>query len=356
MLVLALRRWLLLMWLALSAALGIWLFGRVWPLLWSLLWPFGAGALFALVAEGPVRWLTARGLGRGLAAFLCLVGGLAASALCTAWVTSVAWHELWGLRHHLPALLASLAAALERLGQGARHTNAALPPALRSLLAQSALRASDAVLPLLQHLTTSLQQAVLSLPATLLGFFVAFTTAYFLCRDRERLGAALSARLSPAASRRWQTLGAALRHSVWGLVRAQLLLALGTFVVSLLGLWLIGAPYAFLASLLAALFDFLPVLGPATLYVPWAIGMALAHMPGAALGLGAVLLAVVVLRWCLTPHLFGSQVGLHPFAALAALYVGLKLGGMTGLLLGPLCAVVLRAAVDPIHPPTEAKW
>jgi len=340
-----LRRW---VYLALLGAAGIWLFGRVWPLLWALIWPFAAGALFALVVEGPVQWLTARGVGRAAAGVSCLAAGLAAGGLGTAWATAAAWSELWGLRRHLPALLAGASAALERVGRGAGQAQDSLPPGLQALLAQGAMRAYDALGPLLQHVIAGVQRAVVGLPDTVFAFFVAFATAYFACRDRERLAAALASRLSPAAARRFHSLLSALRHSVWGMLRAQLLLSLATFTVSLFGLWVIGAPYVFLASLAAAVFDFLPVIGPAMLYVPWAAGMALAHLPGAAIALTGVLAAIAVLRWSLTPHLFGSQVGLHPFVALASMYVGVKLAGVTGLLLGPLCAVLLRAAVDPV--------
>ncbi len=342
-----LRRW---VYVCLLGAAGIWVFGRVWPLLWSLLWPFAAGALFALLVERPVQWLTERGFSRALAATLCLAGGLAVGGLCVTWATAAAWNELWGLRRRLPTLLAAAGAALDRVGRGTGSVQQGLPPGLRALLAQGALRMYDGLGPLLQHLIAMVQRAVVGLPDTLFGFFVVFATAYFACRDRERLAAAIASRLSPEAAQRWHAITAAMRHTVWGLLRAQLLLAFGTFAVSLAGLWLIGAPYVFLASLVAAMFDFLPVLGPALLYVPWAAGMALVHLPAAALALTGVLVAIGVLRWCLTPHLLGSQVGLHPFVALASMYAGVKLAGVTGLLLGPVCVVLLRAATAPVGP------
>lgn len=331
-------------------AAGIWLFGHAWPLLWALAWPFAAGALCALLVEAPVRWLVARGVARGAATVLCLLGGLALGGALAAWATAVAWSELWGLRRHLPALLAGVADALQRMGQGAGRAREALPPALQGVLAQGALRASDGLGPFLQHLIAALQRAVLGLPDTLFAFFVAFATAYFACRERQRLAALLLAPLSPPAAARCRAALAALRASVWGILRAQLLLALGTFAVSLAGLLIIGAPYALLAALAAAFFDLLPVIGPALLFLPWAVGMALAHLPAAAVALLAVLAAIAALRWLLTPHLLGTQVGLHPFAALAAMYVGVKLAGVVGLLLGPLCAVLLRAAAVPSGP------
>lgn len=328
-------------WVA-AAAAAVWGFGRAWPVLWPLLWPFLAGAALALIVEPPVQWLVGRGVRRTGATIACLLGALAAVSLATAWSISVTWAELGRLAVHLPALYATCSAVLRGLGDRADAAIALLPPGLGPALARELARGYAATGPLLQRVLARAQRAATGLPDLAFALFVAGATAYFLCRDRPQLSRWVDERLSTSGSRRIRALLEAMRDSVWGMVRTQLLLALATFVISLLGLWLIGAPYVFLASLAAALFDFLPVLGPAMVYVPWIVGAALLHMPGAALALGGVLAAVAATRWLLTPQLLGSQVGLHPFVALASMYVGAQLAGVMGLLLGPLCAALLQ--------------
>jgi len=332
---------------AVGLALGLWLFGRLWPLLWALLWPFAAGGALALLVERPVQWLVARGAARGLAGALCLAAALGGSALLAAWLARTTWVELWRLRGRLPALYAAAAAALQRLAGG---RGAPLPPDLRTALAAEAARGFQTAGPLVQHLLLRLQQAVAGIPDAFFAVLLTFATAYFLCRDRPLLAAWLRRILPEAGARRLQDVLGALRHSVWGLWRAQLLLALGTFTVSLGGLWLIGAPYALLASLAAAVLDFLPVVGPGLVYLPWILGAALSHQPGAALALAAVFGVLVLLRVLLAPHLLGRQVGLHPFLALASMYVGARLAGVEGLVLGPLAAALAQALSTPAPP------
>jgi sporulation integral membrane protein YtvI len=325
---------------------ALWLLAHLWGWIWPVAWPFAVGGLGAWALEGPVRWLVARGVGRAAAAAVCLVSGTLAGA---GLVGSALWltvRELGRLRARLPALERSLGLALAELGRRAGDASAALPPGLRAALAQELQRAYLRSEPVLTRLFTGLEHAVAALPDALFACFLAGAAAYFGVRDRERLVAWLDRRW-PQQAAAWAPLVAAVGRSAWGMVRAQLVLALATSAVSLVGLLLIGAPYALLASLAAGVLDVLPVVGPAALFVPWSLGCLATGLWPAALGLSAVLLAVAAARWLLTPRLVGGEVGLHPFVALAAMYVGAHVAGLEGLVLGPLVAAAIRGAVPP---------
>ena len=330
-------RWLV--WV-LTAMVLVWLGARVWPLLVAVAWPFAIGAACAAAMEWPVRWLEGRGMGRAIAGALCLIGGVAAAGIATAWLLWATWREMDHLRHHLPAAYA----AASRLLDGVQQLPGHLPPGLRGLATRELQRLYDQGAPLLSHAVTALQRTATGLPDAAFGLFVVFATAYFACRDRQRLLAFVRGHLPAPLASRLAVTAAAVRDSAWGVVRAQLLLALATFAISLAGLAVIGAPYALLAALLAAFFDLLPVVGPALLYGPWIALLLVTQRAEAAGALSLVLLAVGTVRWLLTPQLLGRQTGLHPFAALAAMYVGARLGGVAGLLLGPIAATALQAA------------
>jgi sporulation integral membrane protein YtvI len=336
-----------------GAALALWLLHAAWHLLWALCWPLLSGGLLALVAEGPVRFLGRLGLPRWLAAGLAVGGILALAATGFFWLAVGVGQELLRLRVHLPAIAAGAAEAVARLGRGAAGAAGRLPPGLRSALAQDVVRGAGTAAPLLQGALLQAQRAAAGVSDAVFGLLLAVLTAYFLCRDRARLAAWLDRRLDGAGARRLREVVAALRASAWGLLRAELLLAATTFAVSLGGLALIGAPYALLAALGAALLDLLPVVGPGLLFVPWILGAAAEHLPGAAVALGAVFAAVLAVRFCLTPRLLGGQVGIHPWVAAAAMYGGAKVGGVAGLILGPAAVSLLRAlwAPGPAAPP-----
>jgi sporulation integral membrane protein YtvI len=334
-----------------AAAAALWLFGRVWPVLWPMLWPFGAGSLAALLLDAPVSWAVRRGIARGAAAVLGMALALALVLLPLLGTGWIAWRELLRLQQRLPGLYGALRAALDEAGRRAGAASGRLPPAVRAFLTAELRRGYADGRPLLQRVVSLLQHGAAAVPDAAFAGLVACAAAYFALRDRERLELWLESHLSGDVVTGMRDAARAVRRAVWGMLRAQALLAAVTFVVSLVGLWGIGAPYPVLAAVVAAALDALPLVGPAALFVPWGVGCALAGLGGAALGLLLVLLAVAAARWFLTPYLLGGQVGLHPFLALAAMFLGVRLAGLAGLLLGPVAASVLQAVVAPPPPP-----
>ena len=88
-----------------------------------------------------------------------------------------------------------------------------------------------------------------------------------------------------------------------------------------------------------AVVDLLPVFGTGTVLVPWAlVSLLLGQYP---LGSGLLILYGVslIVRQVAEPRLVGASLGLHPLASFAAMFVGYRLFGIVGLLLGPAVAL-----------------
>jgi predicted PurR-regulated permease PerM len=104
--------------------------------------------------------------------------------------------------------------------------------------------------------------------------------------------------------------------------------------------------HAVLISFLIALVDLLPVLGLGIVFIPWSI----ISIIGGDVWFGiALIVAYVVLtfvRNLIEPKLIGKQVGIHPFVALLALYLGLKLFGIIGVFVLPLSVILLKSEHD----------
>jgi sporulation integral membrane protein YtvI len=315
--------------------------GAVWLLRLALpyVWPFGLGLLLALAAEPAVGWLDGRGLERGWAAGLVIGGGLASGVGACVWLARSAAVELGRLD------------LLSRALETTRHLDrlaANLPPGVRRLMEEELRRAAGTVGPLLAAAAGSLRRwAFGDLAGALFGLLVALLTSYFLSRDRQAVSRALAAALPASWNAALVRVRGALTASVWGFLRAEMLLVALTFLATWAGLALLGAPYALLAALAAAALDLLPVVGPSLLFVPWAAGAWLSGMPGAALALLGLYGGISLVRWVATPRVFGRRLGLHPLTVLVSVYLGLRAFGVSGLLLGPLVAVAARAALEP---------
>ena len=94
-------------------------------------------------------------------------------------------------------------------------------------------------------------------------------------------------------------------------------------------------------GLLIGFCDLLPVLGPGTILLPWALWQWAQGDSRLAGGLLLIYLVILVSRQFVEPKIMAAGLGLHPLAALAAGFLGLTLLGAFGLLLGPLLASLL---------------
>ena len=60
-----------------------------------------------------------------------------------------------------------------------------------------------------------------------------------------------------------------------------------------------------------------------------------------AVGILLLYIVITVVRNSLEPNIVGKQVGLHPLITLIAMFVGLLLGGLPGLIAAPMSIVIL---------------
>lgn len=109
-----------------------------------------------------------------------------------------------------------------------------------------------------------------------------------------------------------------------------------------LGLLLIRNEYALLLGIGVGLLDALPFVGAGIILVPWGIFLCVRRN----LFSGVVLLVMFgiayVLRQMLEARIMGEKVGLSPVETLISMYVGIRLFGLAGFLLGPLGLLIIE--------------
>lgn len=142
-------------------------------------------------------------------------------------------------------------------------------------------------------------------------------------------------------ARAWEVLagvGTALRGWLIGRVFSMLVVGLTTTV----GLWLLGIPLALTLGLLAAVFGFVPYVGPLVAAVP-AILLALMAGPQQALYVALLYLSIqTVESYALTPLVDQRVVQLPPALTITSmLLLGLLVGGLGLALAAPLTATAL---------------
>lgn len=313
--------------------------------------PFGLAWLLGVALEKPVGFLTRRlRLPRSLAAGLCTLALCALLAALLGLLAWRGWYEGRLLLSRLPALLSDLPLWMDKLEERFYRLVLAAPIPVQEFLRQTGSGLLEGGLSLSGEVYTWLLdragRVAAALPDVALFIFTTFLAAFFITAQRP----ALLRFLKGLPPRRWRpTLaraGAAVRDGLGGWLRAQGILLLITFGVLAVGLLLMGVELALLIAAGTALLDALPVFGTGVVLLPWGLACLLKGEYGTALGLGVIYLLITLSRTLLEPKLVGKRAGLHPLAALMAMYGGFRLFGVVGMILAPLAAVVGKRLYD----------
>ena len=183
-----------------------------------------------------------------------------------------------------------------------------------------------------------------SMAANVSGFAVALVVfmmaSYFITGDYPRLRFELADRVPMVARDFCRSVKNIFMSAFGGYVKSQLILSAGVFMILTIGFLLMRQPYGLLLAFGLAVLDFIPIIGAGTVMVPWAvIDMVLANY-GEAAALMAVWGVIVLFRRFAEPKILGDQTGLSPILSLVGIYVGMKIGGVLGMVVGPLLLLV----------------
>ncbi len=269
--------------------------------------------------------------------------------------------ELSTLAKELAADTDGLVAAIEGALSRARSLSSRIPflrhfentPGYEDFCARIDGLVEEGTGRLVSSITARLPDAAMTVagwvPEAFIFITVTLLACYYFSADDGRIGQSVSAfilRLTPTSLRdRMPPWGRRLRRLGRQYLRACFLLGLLTFLQMFIGLALLRVPYAFILAFLIALVDFLPLLGTGIILIPWAVLSLL--LGEVKLGIGLLILYAVssVIRQILEPKLIGEGLGLHPLLSLAAMYAGLRLFGVWGMILAPLVTAGVKSIV-----------
>lgn len=180
----------------------------------------------------------------------------------------------------------------------------------------------------------------------LFGFFIMVVATVLLSADYVRIRAFVMRQLSPRYQKTMLNVKVFMKTTVWGYIKTYAIIFAFYFVAMMALFLILKVDHAVLISFLIALVDLLPVLGLGIVFIPWSI----ISIIGGDVWFGiALIIAYVVLtfvRNLIEPKLIGKQVGIHPFVALLALYLGLELFGVIGVFVLPLSVILLKSEHD----------
>lgn len=195
----------------------------------------------------------------------------------------------------------------------------------------------------LTKLFMSLLNIVKSLPELFIFMIVSIVATFFMSRDREEIARFIYRQFPVKWDDKLRIFKSDLFTAFIGFIKAQLTLILITFLELLVGYIILGVDYAFFFAILTAVVDAIPILGVGTILIPTSFVHLIMGNMYWAFGFLLLYIVILIVRQFLEPRIMGSKLGIHPLAMLMAIYIGLKVFGVSGLILGPVIVVILKA-------------
>lgn len=309
----------------------------------SLLWPFFLALAIAVLIDPFVdRVVQYTRMPRSLAVAVVLALIFVILALVVTLIALNLLVEIQRLVAELPRIVRTVESLIRMTAEWYGQWFTTLPNVIQDELLKRQNDWITSASQALEALALTLQR-VLELPTFILLFILSLIAAYFLSRDREAVINGVLIAVPPSVRPRVRSLLVRLTRSFVGFTNALIVLVSITTVVTIGGLYLIGARYAVIVGLFSGLLDVIPVLGPGLLFLPWALYNVLFGNLMFALQLLILYAVIVVARLMLEPRIIGGQIGLHPLVVLFSLYLGVRWLGPIGFIAGPFVAVFIKA-------------
>lgn len=311
-----------------------------------ILIPFIIAMIFSFIMEPIIIVLQRRTrMSRSLAtltAMLFVFGGIAV-ILAAIILQLVA--ELSHLSLSLPGIAVELRSFYHDIFDRLTALYVTLPPEVLPSLEKSINNLTVSLQGLIAGAVNTIMLFISLVPGTLTILLVSMLATYFLARDRQVIVKVLLQFIPSPWDEKLIEVTGAITTAFTGYLKAQLILVFINTVISVTGLFLIGADYALTMGLLIGFFDLIPVLGPATIYIPWLIWTFATGSTAFGIKLVVLYLLVIVIRQVLETKIVSGNLGLHPLATLVAMYAGLKILGFPGLVIGPILLIAIQAVI-----------
>ena len=199
----------------------------------------------------------------------------------------------------------------------------------------------------IRNALTGVIEVITSLPSIAICIGITVVALYFICVDKIYILDQIEHHLPKLWVKKMRIHLKELIQTLGGYLKAEATLVLVSFIISLIGLYILeftgfNIQYPLLMAIFIGFVDALPILGSGTVMIPWAIICAINGDFNLAIAIVILLIIMSIARQVLEPKLVSKNIGVHPIFTLIAMYTGFKVIGILGLLIGPIILIIFK--------------
>ena len=244
----------------------------------------------------------------------------------------------WGsIRDHLIEVLRALSGYLQgHMDMTSTELDAYAQEALQKV--------TDYITDKLSSWAPSVMVSVGNVASSVAGFIVSalffIIGSYFMTSDYHQIHETIVRHIPDSIQPHMRHIKAAMDSAMFGYLKAQLILSAMVTGILFVALLIWGQDYALIIALIVGIVDFLPFFGSGIILAPWAVVALFLGEYAKALFLIVMCVALFLFRKLAEPKVVGNHTGLNPLISLISIYVGMKLGGVLGMILAPIVCMI----------------
>ena len=330
-------------------AVGVILFlFLAFPKLLGFFLPFVIGWIVAMIANPLVRFLEKKvKILRKHSSAIIIVIVIGAIVGVIYLIISMLIRESKQLAGDLPNIIEQIGVQLTQLSEKIRDLSSEMPEPIERFINNLLDSINKNLMefelgenPLTFSVATNLAQNIAEFFLTLI---ITILSAYFFIAKRDEITAGIKRVFPGPVVDGWHFIYENFTKAVGGYFKAQFKIMLVLSIVMFIGFEILSVTYSFLLALGIALLDFLPVFGTGAVLWPWALLDMLSGNYFRAIGLIVIYLICQILKQILQPKMVGDSIGISPLGTLLFLYIGYRLYGVIGMIIGvPIGMVIVN--------------
>ncbi len=321
----------------------------VFPRLVSFFAPLIVAWIIAMIANPLVRFLEKRiKIMRKHGSVIVIIAVLAVVSTLLYALISVLIKQIVSLIKALPELYRTVADNLQLALARLHQRYDIIPDNIKNLLydGKNNDKINDYIMGAFESLQGTSVSSVSSVASSIMDVFIlsilTIMISYFFIAQGDKIKEFLRNKMPVSVRTSVDMIKNTVLKAIGGYLKACFQIMIVIFII----LWIIFAvmhvQYASLIALITSIVDFLPFVGTGTILMPWAVySIITGEYTMAAVLVGAYVVTLLVRR-LLEPKLVGDSVGMSPFLTLLSMFIGFRLIGMLGLIVGIPVGMILK--------------
>ena len=316
------------------------------PRLLGFFLPFVIGWIIAMIANPLVKFLEKRvKLLRKHSTVIIIVTVIAAIVGIIYLLIAFLSKELMNLRDDLPYIIESIEIQLNNVSNQLRVISRSFPEPVQLFVEDFLLNTgsymADMVIGVNPPTISTAGAFARNIAETFLMLIIIIISAYFFIVNRDELVNGMKKVMPASFIDGYHMVCDNFKTAVGGYFKAQFKIMLIIAVIMFVGFEVLRVDYSFLLGLGIAFLDFLPVFGTGAILWPWAIIDMINGNYVRAIGLVVIYLVCQIVKQVLQPKLVGDSIGISPLSTLVFMFIGYRLYGVIGMIIGIPIGMVL---------------